>query len=130
MNIDSKLSNLRNQSEADLRTERLKQPLNPNTQVYNISRSDHEMEFHHSLPPSDEIEMEDDIPHSETTRIPSLSRSSAMIDVAHQSSAVADNSNELERQRRIAEYERQQQEIRHIQQLELAKQNIVSELQL
>ena len=33
-----------NQSEADLRTERINQALNPNTQFYSISRSGHDME--------------------------------------------------------------------------------------
>ena len=120
---------MRNQNEADLRTERVNQALNPNIQFYNISRSDHEMESHYSLPPSDETEMGDDIPRSETTWLPSSSRSSALSDVAHQSSAAADNSDELERQRQIAEYERQQQEVRQTQQLELVRQDAVSELQ-
>ena len=107
INTGSNLSVLRNQSEADLRTERVNQALNPNTQFYNISRSGHELETNYSLPPSDETEIRDDmstrtIPRSETTWLPSLSRSSAMSDVAHQSSAVADISDELERQRQIA----------------------------
>ena len=61
-----------------------------------------------SLPPSDETEIRDDmstrtIPRSETTWLLSLSRRSpAMSYVAHQSSAVADISDELERQRQIA----------------------------
>ena len=65
------------------------------------------METNYSLPPREETEIRDDmstrtIPRSETTWLPSLSRSSAMSDVAHQSSAVADISDELERQRQIA----------------------------
>ena len=44
INTGSNLSDLRNQSEADLRTEKRNQALNPNTQFYNISRSHHEME--------------------------------------------------------------------------------------
>ena len=59
----------------------------------------------HSLPLSVEAEIRDDtstrtIPRSEATYLPSLSRSQAMSDdVANQSSAVADLTNELERQR-------------------------------
>ena len=103
MNTGSNLSDLRNQSEAGLKTERVNQALNPNTQFYNISRSNRDMETNYSLPPSDETEIRDDmststIPCSETTWLPSLSRSPAMSDVAHQSSAVADISDELERQ--------------------------------
>ena len=122
INTGSNLSYLRNHSEADLRTERVNQALNLNTQFCNISRSNHEMETTYSLLPSDETEIRDDmstrtIPRSETTWLPSLSRSSAMSDVAHQSSAVADISDELERQRQIAEHERQQQEIRQTRHL-------------
>ena len=62
----------------------------------------------HSLPPSDETEIRDDmstraIPRSETTYLPSLSSRQAMgDDVANQSSAVADLTKEVERQKRIA----------------------------
>ena len=124
---------MRNQSEAGLRTERVNQALNPNTQLCTISRSDHEMGTNYSLSPSGETEIRDDmstrtIPRSETTWLPSLSRSPAISDVAPQSSAVADLSNELERQRQIAEYELQQREIRQTRELELVRQEAVSEL--
>ena len=117
INTGSNLSDLRHQHEADLRTERVNQALNPTTQLYNISRRDHEMESTHSLPPSIETEIRDDmstraIPRSGTTYLPSLNKSPAMSDVAPQSAAVADLSNELERQRQIAEYELQQRETR------------------
>ena len=88
------------------------------------------MGTYYSLPPSEETEITDDmstltIPRSETTYLPSLNRSPAMSDVAPQSSAVADLANELERQRQIAEYEIQQQEIRQTRQLELVRQEAV-----
>ena len=107
INTGSNLSDLRNQHEADLRTERVNQALNPNTQFCNISQTDHTMETNYSLPPSGETEIiynmsARTIPRSETTYLPSLSRSPAMSDVAPQSAAVADLSNELERQRQIA----------------------------
>ena len=107
INTGSNFADLRNQSEADLRTERVNQALNPDTQYYNLSQIDCEMETNYSLPPSDGTEIRDEmstrtIPHTETTWLPSLSRSPAMSDVAPQSSAVADLSNELERQRQIA----------------------------
>ena len=91
------------------------------------------MESLHSLPPSIETEIRDDmstrtIPRSETTYLPSLSRSQAMSDVAPQSSAVADLTNELERQRQLAEYELQQREIRESRQLENVRQEAASEL--
>ena len=132
-NTGSNLSDLRNQSEADLRTERVNQALNPNTQFYNISQSDHTIETNHSLPPSDETEIRDDrstrtIPRSETTCLPSLSRSPAMSDVAHQSTAVADLTQELERQRQIAEYEKQQLELRQTSQSEIVRQEAASVL--
>ena len=92
------LSDLGNQSDADLRTERINQALNPNTQFYSISRSDHDMESHYSLPPSDETEMVDDIPRDEIPR----SSSSSMSAIQNQNAAVADNSGEVERQRQIA----------------------------
>ena len=56
------------------------------------------------VPPSDEVEMGDDIPRSVST----LTSISAMSVI--QTAAVANNSGEVERQRQIAEYERQQQE--------------------
>ena len=91
------------------------------------------METNYSLPPSEETEIRDDmstrtIPRSETTCLPSLNRSQAMSDVAPQSSAVADLTTELDRQRQIAEYELQQRDIRQSQQLELVRQEAVSEL--
>ena len=52
-----------------------------------------------------------------------------MSDVAPQSSAVADLTNELERQRQIAEYELQQRETRESRQLENVRQEAASELQ-
>ena len=111
INTGSNLPGLGNQSEADLRTERVNQALNPNAQVYNISQRGHDMKSMHSLPPSIETEIRDNIstrtiPPSETTYLPSLSRSQAMSDVAPQSSAVADLTHELERQIAIAEYEK------------------------
>ena len=116
INTGSNLSDLRNQHEAGLRTERVNQALNTNAQLYHMSQSDHEMESMHSLPPSNETEIRDDmstrtIPRSETTTLPSLNRSQSMSDVAHQSSAVADLTNEIERQRQISEYELHQQGI-------------------
>ena len=113
---------LRNNSHQELRTERVNQALSPTTRFYNMSRSDHNMEPAYSLPPSDEIEIRDHmstraIPRSETTYLPSLSRSQAMSDdVANQSSAVADLTNEVERQMQTAENERRQQEIRQTRQ--------------
>ena len=91
------------------------------------------MGTYYSLPPSEETEITDDmstltIPRSETTYLPSLNRSPAMSDVAPQSSAVADLSNELERQRQIAEYELQQRDIRQAQQLEVVRQEAGAEL--
>ena len=133
VNTRSNSSDLRNQHEADLRTERVNQALNTNAQFYHTSQSDHEMESMHSLPPSIETEIRDamstrTIPRSETTYLPSLNRSQSMSDVAHQSSAVADLTNEIERQRQIAEYELQQQELRQTRQLEIVRQEAASEL--
>ena len=68
INTGSNLSDLRNQNEADLRTERVNEATNPNTQFYNISRSDHDMQSVYSLPPSDEVEMGDSIPRDEIPR--------------------------------------------------------------
>ena len=93
------------------------------------------MESLHSLPPSGEIEIRDNmsdrtIPRSETTYLPSLGRSQAMSDdVANQSTAVADLTKEVERQKQIAEYERQQQETRQSHQLETVGQQAASVLQ-
>ena len=57
INTGSNLHELRNQHEADLRTERVNQALNPNPQFYNISQSDHEMETMHSSSSSEDTEM-------------------------------------------------------------------------
>ena len=121
INTGSDLSDLRNQSEADLRTERVNQALNPNAQFCNISR-DHEMESMHSLPPRIETEIRDNmstrtIPPSGATYLPSLNRSPAMSGVAPQGSAVAGLTHELERQIAIAEYEKRQK-LRQTRQLE------------
>ena len=124
INTGSNLSDTRNHNEADLRTERVNQALNPNTQFCSISRSDHDMESHYSIPPSDEVEMGDDIPRDGIPR----SRGSSM-SVARQGSAVADIDGEIERQRQIAEYERQQQENTFNKQLEQVIQNIENMLQ-
>ena len=67
--------------------------------------------------------------YQEMKYVPRSSSSSVSV-TQDQNAAVADNSGEVERQRQIAEYERQQQEIRHTQQLELVRQNVLSELQL
>ena len=111
-----------------MRAERIENALH-----FDISQGDHEMESMHSLPPSIETEITDDmstrtIPRSETTYPPSLNRSQSMSDVAHQSSAVADLTNEIERRRQKAEYELQQQELIHIRQLEIVRQGATSEL--
>ena len=87
INTGSNLSDLENQHEAGSKTERVNQALSPTTQLYNIPRSDHEMESMLSLPPSTETEIRDDvstrtIPRSETTCLPSLNRSPAMSDAA------------------------------------------------
>ena len=83
----------------------------------------------HSLPPSIDTEIRDDMstramPRSESSHAPSQS----MSDVAHQSSAVADLTNEIERHRQIAENELRQQELRHARLLENVKQEAASEL--
>ena len=80
------------------------------------------------VPPSDEVEMGGDIPRSVPTST-SLTSSSVMSDVA-QSSAVADYSGELERQRQLAQYENQQRDIREKQQIELMRQQTASMLQV
>ena len=85
------------------------------------------MESVYSIPPSDEVEMGDDIPHSVSTLI-SLTSSSVMSDAA-QSSAVAEYSGELERQRQLEQYEIQQQDIREKQQIEPMRQQTASMLQ-
>ena len=70
------------------------------------------------------------IPRSETTYLPSLGRSQAMSDdVANQSTAVADLTKQVERQKQIAEYERRQREIIQSHQLETVRQQAASVLQ-
>ena len=88
---------MRNQSEADLRAGRVNQARNPNTQFYSISRSDHDMGSHYSIPPSDAVGMGDDIPRDGIPR-----SSSSSMSVAHQSSAVADIDGKVEGQRQRA----------------------------
>ena len=90
------------------------------------------MESLHSLPQSEETEIRDDmptrtIPRSEASHQPSQAMNSD--DVANQSSAVADYTNEVERQRQIAENERLQQELRQTRQLEIVRQETASVLQ-
>ena len=129
-NTGANFHDLRHDAHQELRTDRVNRALNPNAQFYNTSRSDHDMESMQSLPPSDETEIRDDmstraIPRSETTYLPSLSRSQAMSDdVANQSSAVADHTGEIERQRLIAENELRQQDIIQTRQLELVRQRL------
>ena len=90
-NTGANIHDLINDSHQELRTDRVNQALNP--QFYNISQSDHEMESMHSLPPSDETEIRDDMStqkmqRSETTYLPSLNSRQAMSDnVANRSSA-------------------------------------------
>ena len=90
------------------------------------------MESLHSLPPGDETEIRDDmstrtIPRSEASHQPRQAMSSD--DVANQSSAVADLTSGLERQRQIAENERLQQELRQTRQLEIVRREAASVLQ-
>jgi len=89
------------------------------------------METMHSLSPSEDTEMRDDMSaRSKTTYLPSLGSSQIMSDnVANQSSAVADHTGEIERQKQIAENELRQQEIRQSQQLENIRQQAASVLQ-
>ena len=130
-NTGTNIHDLRNDSHQELRTERVNQALNPNPQFYNISQSDHEMETVHSLSASEDTEMRDDMSvRSKTTYLPSLGSGQAMsVDVANQSSAVADHTGEIERQKQIAENERLQLEIRQSQQLENVRQQAASVLQ-
>ena len=130
-NTGTNIHDLRNDSHQELRTERVNQALNPNPQFYNISQSDHEMETMHSLSSSEDTEMRDDMSvRSKTTYQPSLGSNQAMsVDVANQSSAVADHTGEIERQKQIAENELRQQEIRQSQQLENVRQQAASVLQ-
>ena len=129
INTGANHHDLRSESHQELRTDRVNQALNP--QFYNISQSDHEMESMHSLSPSDETEMRDDTSvRPKTTYLPSLGSSQAMSDnVANQSSAVADLTGEIERQKQIAENELRQQDIRQSQQLEPVRQQAASVLQ-
>ena len=127
INTGSNLSDMRNQNEADLITEKVNKALNTNiahTQYDSTSQSDHDMESVYSLPLSDEVEMGDDIPHS----ISSLTSSSVMSGVI-QSAAVADYSSELDRRRQLTQHENQQRDIRDKQQIELMRQQTASMLQ-
>ena len=131
LSTGTNIHDLRNDSHQELRTERVNQALNPNPQFYNISQSDHDMETMHSLSPSEDTEMRDDMSvRPKTTYLPSLGSNQAMSDnVANQSSAVADHTGESERQKQIAENELRQQEIRQSQQLENVRQQAASVLQ-
>ena len=60
-NTGANIHDLRNDSHQELRTDRINQTLNPNAQIYNLARSDHDMEPLHSLPPSEETEIRDDM---------------------------------------------------------------------
>ena len=87
------------------------------------------MEPMHSLPPSMETEIRDDmstrtIPNSDDMSTRTIPRS----ENDHQSSAVADLTNEIERQRQIAENELRQQDIRQTRHLEIVRQEAVAEL--
>ena len=129
-NTGSNLHELRSESHQELRAERVNQALNPNPQFFNISQRDHEMETMHSLASSEDIEMRDDMAvSSKTTSLPSLDSNAMSVDVANQSTAVADHTGEIERQRQIAENERLQLEIRQSQQLENIRQQAASVLQ-
>ena len=99
---------------------------------YNLARGDHDMESLHSLPPSGETEIRDDmssrtLPRSEASHQPRQAMSSD--DVANQSSAVAGYTNEIERQRQLTENERLQQELIQNRQLESVRQEAASVLQ-
>ena len=94
-----------------------------------MSRSDHDMESTYSLPPSIETEIRDDmstrtVAHSDDMSTRTIPRS----ENAHQSSAAADLTNKIERQRPIAENKLRQQEIRQTRQLETVRQEAVAEL--
>ena len=130
VNTGSNLHELRSESHQELRAERVNQALNPNPQFFNISQRDHEMETMHSLSSSEDTEMRDDMAvSSKTTSLPSLDSNAMSVDVANQSTAVADHTGEIERQRQIAENERLQLEIRQSQQLENIRQQAASVLQ-
>ena len=132
VNTGSNLHELRSESHQELRAERVNQALNPNPQFYNISQSDHDhdMETLHSSSASEDTGMRDDMAvSSKTTSLPSLDSNAMSVDVANQSSAVADHTGEIERQRQIAENERLQLEIRQSQQLENIRQQAASVLQ-
>ena len=122
-NTGANIHDLRNESHQKLRTDRINQALNPNVQFYNIARSDHDMESLHSLPPSDGDEMSTrTIPRSEASHQPRQ-------DVANHSSSVADLNKKVEIQKQIAEYERQQEEIRQSRQLGTVRQEAAAVLQ-
>ena len=96
---------------------------------FDIAQGDDDMESMHSLPPSIETEIRDDT----STRTIQLSESShppsqSMSNVTHQSAAVADLSNVIERNRQIAENELRQQELRHARQFENVRQEAAAEL--
>ena len=123
---------MRSESHQELRAERVNQALNPNPQFYNISQidHDHDMEPMHSLSTSEDTGMRDDMSvSSKTTSLPSLGSNAMSVDVANQSSAVADHTGEIERQKQIAENERLQLETRQSQQLENVRQQAASVLQ-
>ena len=71
--------------------------------------------------------MADDVFGSSTTTLPILSDEG--VGVANQSSATADYSGGVERQRRIAHHEMQQRDIREQQQIELRRQQTASMLE-
>ena len=107
-----------------MRAERVENALH-----FDISQGDHDMESMHSLPPSIETEIRDDmstrtIQRSESSHPPSQ----PMSNVTHQGAAVADLSNVIERNRQIAENEVRQQELRHARQLENVRQEAAAEL--
>ena len=81
----------------------------------------------HSLQSSEKAQIRDDmstrtIPRPEASHQPRQ-------DVANHSTAVADLTNGLERQKQIAEYERRQQETRQSRQLEIVRQEAAAVLQ-
>ena len=90
---------------------------------------DDDMEPLHSLAPSIEPEIRDNMstrtmPRPESSHPPNQS----MSNVTHQSAAVADLSNVIERNKHIAENEIRQQELRHARQLGNVRQEAAAEL--
>ena len=113
---------MKQQHHADLRTERVNQAVNQNARYYNMAHSGQDMESQYSIPPSDETEMRDDMPQSgssTTIYLPSLGDAEMEI---LQNAAIADYSEQVERQRQIAESEKLRQAIREQQQIELMRQ--------